>query len=49
MHVCCRDRNLLGLMSDLLGSYTRNLHNLVIITGDPPKMGDYPKGNALHP
>jgi 5,10-methylenetetrahydrofolate reductase len=36
-------------MSDLLGSYTRNLHNLVIITGDPPKMGDYPKGNALHP
>jgi len=47
VHVCCRDRNLLGLMSDLLGNYTRNLHNLVIITGDPPKMGDYPKATAV--
>ena len=35
VHVCCRDRNLLGLMSDLLGNYTRRLHNLVVITGDP--------------
>ena len=47
IHVCCRDRNLLGLMSDLLGSHTRGLHNLVIITGDPPKMGDYPKATAV--
>jgi len=47
LHMCCRDRNLLGLMSDLLGNHTRGLHNMVIITGDPPKMGDYPKATAV--
>src|SRR6185436_17940311 len=42
LHVCCRDRNLLGLHSDLLGAWVLGLRNLVLITGDPPKMGDYP-------
>src|SRR5206468_1969052 len=42
LHVCCRDRNLLGLHSDLLGAWVLGIRNLVIITGDPPKMGDYP-------
>lgn len=47
LHVCCRDRNLLGLQSDILGAHVLGLHNLVIITGDPPKLGDYPKATAV--
>ena len=47
LHVCCRDRNLLGLQSDLLGVHVLGVRNLVIITGDPPKMGDYPKATAV--
>ena len=47
LHVCCRDRNLLGLHSDLLGAWALGLRNLVIITGDPPKMGDYPAATAV--
>jgi methionine synthase / methylenetetrahydrofolate reductase (NADH) len=47
LHVCCRDRNLLGLHSDLLGAWVLGLRNLVIITGDPPKMGDYPAATAV--
>ena len=39
LHYCCRDRNLLGMMSDLLGAAALGLHNLLLITGDPPKMG----------
>jgi homocysteine S-methyltransferase len=46
--MCCRDRNLLRLTSDLFGSYIQNLHNVVIITGDPPKTaGDYPHATAV--
>jgi methionine synthase / methylenetetrahydrofolate reductase(NADPH) len=47
LHVCCRDRNILGLQSDLLGAHVMGVRNLVIITGDPPKMGDYPKATAV--
>jgi 5,10-methylenetetrahydrofolate reductase len=47
LHVCCRDRNLLGLQSDLLANHVLDLHNLVIITGDPPKLGDYPHATAV--
>ncbi len=47
LHVCCRDRNLLGLQADILGAHALGLHNLVIITGDPPKLGDYPKATAV--
>jgi homocysteine S-methyltransferase len=47
LHVCCRDRNILGLQSDILGCQVLGLHNLVIITGDPPKLGDYPKATAV--
>jgi methionine synthase / methylenetetrahydrofolate reductase(NADPH) len=48
VHVCCRDRNLLGLQSDLLAAHVLGLRNLVIITGDPPKMGDYPHATAVY-
>ncbi len=47
LHYCCRDRNLLGMMSDLLGAAALELHNLLIITGDPPKMGPYPDATAV--
>lgn len=47
VHYCCRDRNLLGMMSDLLGAQALGLRNLLIITGDPPKMGPYPEATAV--
>jgi homocysteine S-methyltransferase len=46
-HYCCRDRNLLGMLSDLLGAAAIGLRNLLIITGDPPKMGPYPDATAV--
>ncbi len=46
-HYCCRDRNLLGMMSDILGLAAMGLHNILVITGDPPKMGDYPDATAV--
>ena len=46
-HYCCRDRNLLGMLSDLLGAAAMGLRNLLIITGDPPKMGPYPNATAV--
>jgi homocysteine S-methyltransferase len=46
-HYACRDRNLLGMLSDLLGAAASGLHNLLIITGDPPKMGPYPDATAV--
>jgi homocysteine S-methyltransferase len=47
LHYCCRDRNLLGMMSDLLGAAALGLRNLLLITGDPPKMGPYPDATAV--
>ncbi|MCP4676081.1 MAG: bifunctional homocysteine S-methyltransferase/methylenetetrahydrofolate reductase [Deltaproteobacteria bacterium] len=47
MHYACRDRNLVGMQSDLLGAYALGLRNLLIITGDPPIMGDYPQATAV--
>ncbi len=46
-HYACRDRNLLGMLSDLLGASAAGLRNLLIITGDPPKMGPYPDATAV--
>ena len=48
LHYCCRDRNLLGMQSDLLGAHVLGLRNLIIITGDPPKLGDYPNATAVY-
>jgi homocysteine S-methyltransferase len=47
VHYACRDRNLLGMLSDLLGAAASGLRNLLIITGDPPKMGPYPDATAV--
>ncbi|MEW5916582.1 MAG: bifunctional homocysteine S-methyltransferase/methylenetetrahydrofolate reductase [Gemmatimonadota bacterium] len=46
-HYCCRDRNLLGMLSDLLGACALGLRNFLLITGDPPKMGPYPDATAV--
>ena len=46
-HYACRDRNLLGMLSDLLGASAIGLRNLLVITGDPPKMGPYPDATAV--
>ena len=48
LHYTCRDRNLLGIQSDLLGAYSLGLRNILAITGDPPKLGDYPDATAVY-
>ncbi|HEX6893889.1 MAG TPA: bifunctional homocysteine S-methyltransferase/methylenetetrahydrofolate reductase, partial [Bryobacteraceae bacterium] len=47
MHFCCRDRNILGIQSELLGAHTMGVRNLICITGDPPRMGTYPDATAV--
>ncbi len=47
LHYACRDRNLLGIQADLLGAAALGLHNVLAITGDPPKLGPYPKATAV--
>jgi len=48
LHVCGRDRNLIGQMAHLLGANAIGIKNLVVITGDPPKVGDYPEATAVY-
>jgi methionine synthase / methylenetetrahydrofolate reductase(NADPH) len=47
LHYTCRDRNVLGIQSDLLGAAAMGIRNLICITGDPPKMGSYPDATAV--
>ena len=47
LHYTCRDRNLLGIQSDLLGAASLGLRNMLCLTGDPPKMGSYPDATAV--
>jgi homocysteine S-methyltransferase len=47
VHYTCRDRNMLGMMSDLLGAAAAGLRNFLIVTGDPPRMGPYPDSTAV--
>lgn len=48
LHVCTRDRSFLGLQAHLLGAHVMGVRNLVIITGDPPKMGPYPHSTGVY-
>ncbi len=48
LHYTCRDRNILGIQSDLLGAQALGLQNLLAVTGDPPKLGDYPMATAVY-
>ena len=47
LHYACRDRNLLGMQSDLLGAHSMGIRNVLLITGDPPPAGDYPDATAV--
>ncbi len=47
LHFCCRDRNILGIQSELLGAQALGIRNLICITGDPPRMGSYPGATAV--
>lgn len=47
LHYACRDRNLLGIQSDLLGAHALGLRNVLLITGDPGRVGDYPDATAV--
>lgn len=47
MHFSCRDRNLLAIQSDLLGSHTLGIRNILAITGDPANIGDYPSATSV--
>lgn len=47
LHVCSRDRNLIGLQADLIGCAALNIKNILFITGDPPKLGNYPNATGV--
>jgi len=48
VHFTCRDRNILGLQADLIGSSALGLNNILILTGDPPSIGDYPFATGVY-
>ncbi len=47
LHFVCRDRNVIGIQSDLLGAYALGIKNILAITGDPPKLGTYPDATGV--
>lgn len=47
LHYACRDRNVIGMQSDLLGAWALGVRNILAITGDPPKLGNYPNATAV--
>jgi len=47
LHLCCRDKNLISIQSDLLGAQVTGIRNLLLITGDPPKIGEYPDASGV--
>ena len=47
LHYTCRDRNLLSMQSDMLGAHAIGLRNLLLVTGDPPKLGSYPNATGV--
>lgn len=47
LHLTCRDRNLMGLQSDLIGAHALGIRNILAVTGDPPRLGDYPHATAV--
>jgi len=47
LHFCCRDRNLIGMQADLLACAARDIRNILFITGDPPKLGNYPNATGV--
>jgi len=47
-HLACRDRNMIGLQSELLGAYAMNVKNILAVTGDPAQIGDYPNATSVY-
>ena len=47
LHFACRDRNVIGMQSDLLGAWALGIRNVLAVTGDPPKLGNYPNATAV--
>jgi len=47
LHFCCRDRNLIGMQADLLACAACTVRNILFVTGDPPKLGDYPHATGV--
>ncbi|HEV8475248.1 MAG TPA: bifunctional homocysteine S-methyltransferase/methylenetetrahydrofolate reductase, partial [Methylomirabilota bacterium] len=47
MHFTCRDRNLMGIQADLLGAHALEIRNILAMTGDPPRVGDYADATAV--
>jgi len=47
LHFTCRDRNLMGIQSDLMGAHALGIRNILALTGDPPRAGDYPNMTAV--
>ncbi len=47
LHFCCRDRNLIGMQADLLGCAALGVRNILFVTGDPPKLGNYPHATGV--
>ena len=48
LHITCRDRNLIGLQSHLMGLQTLGLNEILVITGDPSKIGDFPGATSVY-
>lgn len=47
LHFCSRDRNLIGMQADLLACAASKIHNILFVTGDPPKLGNYPQATGV--
>src|SRR5690606_34831647 len=48
LHFTTRDRNLMGIQSDLIGAHAIGVRNIIALTGDPPSLGDYPDVTAVY-
>lgn len=46
-HLTCRDKNIIGIQSELLGAHAAGIRNLLLLTGDPPKVGNYPDASGV--
>ncbi len=47
VHYTCRDRNMVGMVSDLLGAAAAGIRNILVVTGDPPRLGPYPDATSV--
>lgn len=48
VHITCRDRNIIGLQSHLMGLHTLGIHDILAITGDPARVGDFPGASSVY-